>query len=273
MHKTKLMVALLGALSAMPVFAADAETTIHKEGIHAIPETSQHTVTSNVGLVSNYVFRGITQTAGAPAIQGGMDYAHSSGFYAGLWGSNVSWIADSGTVGTGSVTMELDTYLGYKSSITKDVGYDVGYVRYNYLGSSNYSAATGYAKADTAEVYAAISYKFLTARYSYSALNQFLTVADEKGTDYIELNANYIIPDTSYTVIAHVGKQTYKSAAAKALGLTYTDYKVGIAKDFSGYVLTVAYTATDAKDGVGYTYPNGGNWGGSATAISMTRSF
>jgi len=271
MQKSKLLVAVLGALCAMPVFAADAVIPKHKEGIHVIPETAKYTVTSNVGLVSNYVFRGITQTAGAPAIQGGMDYAHASGFYAGLWGSNVSWIKDSGAVETGSVTMELDTYLGYKSSITKDVGYDVGYVRYNYLGSSNYSAAATYAKADTAEVYAAISYKFLTAKYSYSVLDQFLTVADEKGTDYIELNANYTIPDTTFTLIGHVGKQTYKGV--KANDATYTDYKVGVAKDFSGYVLTLAYTSTDAKDAF-YKYADyGGNWGKDVTALSLTRSF
>ena len=272
MQKSKFLVAVLGALCAMPVVAADAVIPMHKEGIHVIPETAKYTVTSNVGLVSNYVFRGITQTAGAPAIQGGMDYAHASGFYAGLWGSNVSWIADSDTVETGSVTMELDTYLGFKSSITKDVGYDVGYVRYNYLGSSNYTAKPGYAKADTAEVYAAISYKFLTAKYSYSALNQFLTVANEKGTDYIELNANYTIPDTTYTVIGHVGKQTYNKSAI-ASDATYTDYKVGVAKDFSGYVLTLAYTSTDAKDAF-YKYPDhGGNWGKDVTALSLTRSF
>lgn len=273
MQKSKLLVAVLGALCAMPVLAADAVTPLHKEGIHVIPETAKYTVTSNVGLVNNYVFRGITQTSGAPAIQGGMDYAHASGFYAGLWGSNVSWIVDSGTAATGSRSMELDYYLGYKNSFATDFGYDVGYVYYNYLGSSNYSPTTDYAPADTAEVYAALSYKFLTAKYSYSVLNQFLTVPNEKGTNYIELNANYTIPDTSYTLIAHVGKQTYTSAAAVANKLTYTDYKVGVAKDFSGYVLTLAYTGTDAKDGVGYSYANGGNWGRNMAVVSLTRSF
>jgi uncharacterized protein (TIGR02001 family) len=234
---------------------------------------SPHTVTSNVGLTSNYVFRGIAQTSGNPAIQGGMDYAHSSGFYAGVWGSNVSWIADSGTVATGSVTMELDTYLGYKASFAADFGYDVGYVRYNYLGK--YTSAATYAPADTAELYAAISYKFLTAKYSHSTLNQFLTVYDTKNTNYLELNANYAIPDTSYTVSAHVGKQTYQGAAGEgATTATYTDYKVGVAKDFSGYVLALSYTSTDAKDGGFYTYANyGGNWGKGMTAVSLTHSF
>ena len=276
MHKTKLMVALLGALSAMPVFAADAETTIHKEGIHAIPETQQYTVTSNVGIVSNYVFRGITQTSGNPAIQGGMDYAHASGFYAGVWGSNVNWIQDS-VVTSGSATLELDTYFGFKNSFATDFGYDVGYVRYNYLG--DYTVSAPYVAADTAEVYAAISYKFLTAKYSYSLLDQFLTVKNTKGTNYIELNASYTIPDTSYTLSAHVGKQTYKGADSDALDAggtpaTYSDYKVGVTKDISGYVLGLAYTSTDAKDGGFYTYSGkGGNWGKGVTAVSLTHSF
>ena len=223
-----------------------------------------------MGITSNYVFRGIAQTAGNPAIQGGMDYAHTSGFYAGVWGSNVSWIADSGAVASGSVTMELDTYLGYKGALTDAMTYDVGAVRYNYLG--DYVAATNFAKADTAEVYAAISYKFLTAKYSYSALDQFLTVSDAKGTNYLELNASYTIPDSSYTLSAHVGKQTYKGSVAPATA-TYTDYKVGVARDFSGYVVSLSYTKTDADDGAFYTHATGGNWGKSATAVSLTRAF
>src|SRR5512147_61949 len=108
MKKSKLLVAVLGALSAMPAFAADAPA-------------SPFTVSSNVGITSNYIYRGIAQTSTNPAIQGGFDVAHSSGLYAGIWGSNVSWIADSGAVATGSVTMELDTYFGYKGSATEDV--------------------------------------------------------------------------------------------------------------------------------------------------------
>ncbi len=272
MQKTKLMLAVLGSLCAMPVLAQVAAVTQHKEGVHVTP-ASAHTVTGNVGLVSNYIFRGITQTSGKPAVQGGMDYAHASGFYAGLWGSNVSWIADSGTVASGMVPVELDTYLGYKGGIVEDVTYDVGAVRYNYMGM--YTPKTGFAKADTAEVYAALSYKFLSAKYSHSVLNQFLTVPDTKNTNYIELNANYTIPDTTYTLIGHVGKQTYNGAAGTGANTaTYTDYKVGAAKDFSGYVVTAAYTTTDAKDGGFYTYADkGGNWGGGMAAVSVTRAF
>jgi uncharacterized protein (TIGR02001 family) len=57
-------------------------------------EESPHKLSANVGLYSNYVFRGISQTGGDPAIQGGLDYTHSSGFYLGTWASNVGWIED-----------------------------------------------------------------------------------------------------------------------------------------------------------------------------------
>jgi uncharacterized protein (TIGR02001 family) len=94
---------------------------------------SDHTFTSNVGLVSNYLYRGISQTDGGAALQGGFDYAHSSGFYAGLWGSNVSWITGSGmTTNTGAASLEVDTYLGFKNSFATDFTYDVGFLRYNY---------------------------------------------------------------------------------------------------------------------------------------------
>lgn len=266
MKKSTLLVAVLGTLSTMSALAADAPA-------------SPHTITSNVGITTNYIYRGISQTSTNPAIQGGFDYAHASGFYAGVWGSNVSWIADSGAIdttqpGSGAASMELDTYLGFKNSLNDDMGYDVGYVRYNYMG--DYTPTAGLAKADTAEVYAAFSYKFLTAKYSYSVLNQFLTVTEAKGTNYIELNANYTIPDTTYTLIGHVGKQTYKGSSADTLeaagtSATYTDYKVGVAKDFSGYVVTVAYSKTDATPF--YTFNNGNNWARGMTAVSLTRSF
>lgn len=50
---------------------------------------SPHTLTGNLGFVTDYRFRGISQTFEQPAIQGGIDYSHASGFYAGTWASNV----------------------------------------------------------------------------------------------------------------------------------------------------------------------------------------
>lgn len=89
--------------------------------------------TGNVMLASEYLYRGIAQTRGKPAIQGGFDYAHPSGFYVGTWGSSISWIGDTYPAGT-SASLELDIYGGYKGTITGDLGYDVGVLTYNYPG-------------------------------------------------------------------------------------------------------------------------------------------
>jgi uncharacterized protein (TIGR02001 family) len=237
-------------------------------------EASPHTISANVGFTTDYIFRGIAQTSHNPAVQGGIDYTHASGFYAGVWGSNVSWIADSGAVATGSVTMELDTYLGFRGGFAEDFTYDVGFIRYNYLG--NYTPTAGFAKADTDEIYGAIGYKWLTAKYSHG-LGQFLTVPGASGTSYFELNASVPVADTGITFGAHVGKQTYKgtsAAASAALGLTptYTDYKLSVSKDIGGYVVGLAYTSTNASPF--YTWPlNGGDWGKGTAALSVTHAF
>ncbi len=247
MLKKKLLVVALASAFSMPALA------------------DEHTVTGNVGFVTDYIFRGIAQTSHQPAVQGGIDYSHASGLYAGVWGSNVSWIGDSGAVATGSVTMELDTYAGFRNTLMEDIGYDVGYVRFNYLG--DYTATTGFAKADTHEIYGSASYKFLSAKYSYS-LGDFLTVVDAKGTSYIEVNANYTLADTGLMLGAHVGKQTFKPSSASIY--TYTDYKLSVAKDFSGYVVGLAYTSTDA--GPAWTYTTGDKWGKSVVALSVLHS-
>lgn len=264
--KTKLLNSLMLAALAMP-------------GVALAGEASPHTVSANVGFTTDYIFRGISQNVGAPAVQGGVDYSHASGLYAGVWGSNVGWITGSGA--TGNASMELDTYFGFRNSFAEDFTYDVGFIRYNYLG--NYTpAAGGYVKADTDEIYGAVGYKWLTAKYSYG-LGQFLTVPGAAGTNYIELNASVPVGETGITFGAHVGKQTYKGTFATvtlaATPATYTDYKLSAAKDFSGYMVTLAYTDTNAVYGGYYTYPNpnpGGalkDWAKGTAALSVSHAF
>lgn len=230
-------------------------------------DASPHTFTSNVGLVSNYLYRGISQTGAGPAIQGGFDYAHSSGFYAGVWGSSISWLSDAGVASNASV--ELDTYLGYKGT-AGDVGYDVGFLRYNYPGTY----AVGAVKADTDEIYGAVTYSIVTAKYSHS-LGDTFGVSNAQGTNYFDLSANYALPDTGVTLGAHYGKQTFKGSTAAAAALagnsaTYSDYKVSVTKDFSGYVLGLAYSSTNASP----FYTSLGKQLGKGTAVlSLTRSF
>ena len=79
-------------------------------------------VSANVSFASDYIWRGMTQSDG-PAIQGGFDFAAESGFYAGLWGSNVNFNDGAGS--------ELDYYFGYGFSVG-DLGIDIGYVAFDY---------------------------------------------------------------------------------------------------------------------------------------------
>jgi uncharacterized protein (TIGR02001 family) len=274
MFKSKLLNPLILAALAAPCVAMAEDA----------PATPASPVTTNVGLVSDYVWRGISQTSHSPAVQGGIDYTHSSGFYAGLWGSNVSWIADSGAIATGSAGLELDTYLGFKNSFAEDFSYDVGFIRYNYPGSYTPNTAGGYVKADTDEVYGAVGYKWITAKYSYG-LGKFLTVPGAQGTNYFDLTATYPVADTGFTVAAHVGKQTYKgtSAASAAANLTgapgtgtptYTDYKLGVTKDVSGYVFGLSYTSTNASSFYTTTPLAGAKKLGKGTAaLSLTHAF
>ncbi|MFA6922575.1 MAG: TorF family putative porin, partial [Gallionella sp.] len=179
----------------------------------------------------------------------------------------------------------------FKNSFADDFTYDVGFIRYNYPGSYTPAGSTGVpgtslGKADTQEIYGAIGYKWLSAKYSYG-LGQFLTLPDAKGTNYFDLTATYPIADSGFTVAAHVGKQTYKGANANGLAAittgaagtgtpTYTDYKLGVTKDFSGYVLGLAYTSTNAS--TFYTNSNAGSafgkkLGKGTAALSLTHSF
>jgi uncharacterized protein (TIGR02001 family) len=263
MKRNLLNAVVLGAL-ALPTFAMAADAV------------AEHTVTSNVALVSNYLYRGISQTGAGAAIQGGFDYAHVSGLYAGVWGSSISWLTDSPAVtGATSAQVELDTYFGYKGAVS-DVAYDVGFLRYNYPATYVATLPAGSAKADTNEIYGAATYSIVTAKVSY-ALGDLFGVSKAKGSTYFELNAAYPVADTGVTVSGHYGVQTYKGASADALKAaasdpTYSDYKLSVAKDFSGYALGLAYGGTNANK-VQYTSGTNKYLGKSTAVLSLSRSF
>ncbi len=253
MLKTKLLVFALGAAFAIPAMADDTPASL----------------TYNVGAVSDYIYRGLTQTTHKPAVQGGIDYAHISGVYVGVWAANVSWIKDRGAIATGDANIELDTYFGFKNAIVADLSYDFGYVRYNYLGT--YEPKAGFNNADTAEVYGAAIYKFVMLKYSYGLLDGFLTVPGAKGTNYIDLSANYPLAGTGVTIGAHVGKQTFVGTTSSGGNeLSYTDYKLSASKDFGGYLVGLAYTNTNASPA--WTY-NREQWGKAEVAVSVMHSF
>jgi len=191
-------------------------------------------VSANINLTSNYLFRGVTQTNDGAALQGGFDYAHDSGFYAGAWASNISWLVDS--LMYNSSSLEVDTYLGYGGSITDDVSYDVGVLRYNYPGKFVAPQVT----ADTNELYGSVSYKWVTVKYSRSMTDLFGT-ADSQGSAYAELNGSYDFEDAGVSVGVHYGKQTVANNSA----FDYADYNLSVSKDFGGYSVGVLVNKTD----------------------------
>lgn len=226
----------------------------------------EHALTGNVGLFSQYVFRGLTQTNEKPALQGGFDYAHKSGLYVGVWGSNISWLGDT-TPGV-SASLELDTYFGFKNSLAGDFSYDVGFLRYNYPGS--YPA--GLVKPDTDEIYGQIGYKWLTVKYSHS-LGDTFGIANSKNSDYLDISANVEIAD-KLTLGLHAGQQKYHGDTGSVSNdslYTYTDTKLSLTKDINGYLVSGAFTDTDAK-GAGYTVL-GKNIGDSQFIVSVSKAF
>lgn len=235
MKKSLIALALVGAFAA-PAFAEEAAPT---------PE---HSITGNLGLFSSYRFRGIDQTFGKPALQGGVDYAHSSGLYVGNWNSNVS----SGA-GFPDGNLEMDFYGGYKTTFG-DVGLDVGAILYYYPGSQGKVLGTG---ADSGavtnkELYLGASWQFLSLKYSYAFDDYFSlrgwdstgtsTGRSTKGTSYLDLSANYDLGD-GWGINAHVGHLHAKNMTNGS----YTDWKLGVTKDINGWVLGASYIDTNAK--------------------------
>ena len=212
----------------------------------AIAADSPHTVTGNVGFASEYLYRGIAQTRGKPALQGGFDYAHSSGLYAGVWGSNITWIGDG--IAGASAGLEVDVYGGYKGTISGDLGFDVGVLTYNYPGTGKTAGGT-VIDQNTTELYGALSYKWLTLKYSHTTTALFgwgktANALDKTtGSGYLEANLAFDLGD-GWGVTGHVGHQKVKGNS----NASYTDYKLGVTKDLGVGVLGVAATTTNAKD-------------------------
>lgn len=224
---------------------------------------SPHTLTGNVGVYSQYIFRGLTQTNKDPALQGGFDYSHSSGFYLGTWMSNISWLTDTpASTGYTSSSLEMDFYGGYRGTFGKsDFGYDVGLLQYYYPGTHNAVVNAGTNKADTLELYGAVTWKWLSAKYSYSMNNKTFGVADSRGTYYLDLSANYPLTD-KLTLTAHWGKQKFEGGSATTITCTAGTQTANNNDACASY--------EDWKIGASYALPQGFTVGGYFTGTDMT---
>jgi uncharacterized protein (TIGR02001 family) len=230
--------------------------------VSAIAADSPHTIGFNVGLTSDYIFRGISQSQHDPAVSGGVDYSHASGLYAGAWLSTQKWV-DTGA--KTSSDFELDIYGGYKGSVG-DISYDLGLIRYMYDGDQ----VAGFVTPNTTEAYVGASWKFLSMKYSHTISKYFVGWGgpSSKGSNYLELNATHDLGD-GWGLLGHIGHQKVKDYVPDA---SYTDWKVGVTKDVGFGVVTAAYSDTNADDAA---Y---GNWAGEnvakgVLALSFSKSF
>lgn len=201
-------------------------------------ETSPHTVTGNLNFVSDYRFRGISQTFEDPAIQGGFDYAHSSGFYLGTWASNVEEAELAGS------NMEWDVYGGYTFN-AGGVAINVGGLYYWYPGKDE--AAAGF-DPNTFEVYAGATWKWLNLKYSHTTTKLF-GIPDSEGSGYLEANATFALP-MDFSLGLHVAKQFVAGDLGPGVSNeNYMDWKIGISKPIMGFNVGLAYVDTDVDSG------------------------
>ncbi len=215
-----------------------------------------YTLTGNISLVSDYRYRGISQTRLKPALQGTIDFAHKSGFYLGAFGTNVKWIKDGG----GKGNTELDLYGGYKGSIAGDLGFDVGLLQYVYANNNLNPSA------NTLEAYGGLTYKQFSLKYYRSLTNTFAFV-NSKGSGYIDATGTFDLGD-GWGVAAHVGHQTIKNNSS----FSYTDYKLGVTKELVGFVFGAAIVGADT-DSYLSPAPKLKNLGKAGLVLSVGKNF
>ena len=247
--------AALALLSLIPMAqAADAPS--------AADAASPYSLTANVTLASQYRYRGLMQTNNRPAIQGGFDLTHASGFYLGNWNSSISWLNDSNR--DVSAPVEMDFYGGYKGNLTDSVPVDLGVLQYYYPGDY----PSGYTSPDTTELYAGIGYGPVMFKYSLALTNLF-GFADSKYSQYFDLSGNFDTGVWGLVVNVHAGRQIVRNVDNGS----YTDWKLGVTKDFGqGLSVSLAYLDTNADRAV-YTNTRGRDMGRATALLSLTKTF
>lgn len=226
------------------------------------PPKPDNEVSFNAALSSDYRYRGISQSRLQPALSAGADYVNNpSGFYAGTWLSTIKWISDTNN---GSSKVELDLYAGKRGDIAEGVGYDVGVLSYVYPSNGLNPSA------NTTEVYGQVGMGPATLKYSHALTNLFGFV-DSKNSGYLDAIANIDIAEGTQLNL-HAGHQTVKG---KGNGMfSYTDWKVGVTKDFGIVSASLAVVGTNAQTG-SYVGPgkDAKNLGKTALVVAVSKTF
>ena len=188
----------------------------------------QAEISANIGVTSNYVFRGFTQTNDDPAIQGGVDYTHASGFYAGAWASQVDCPATSnceGFGGTNNDGVEVDIYAGVNAELNGGTILDIGLIQYNYTDSN---------KDETLEFYFGLGIGPITGTYYW-------------GDDTSPNNADYHYLDLKFKMDLgdDVNLTMHYGRFDPDPGEIVNDISIGLSKEILGADVSVTATSED----------------------------
>jgi hypothetical protein len=220
-------------------------------------ETPDVTISGSVALVSDYRFRGVSQSDKDFAIQGGVTLTHKSGLYGGFWASN---LAGWGTFG--GPNLETDIILGYKREIAEGATIDVGVTYFMYPGGAD--------KTDFFEPYVKLSGTAgpvaLTAGVAYApkqeALGRWYRTGAEFGTGvpfdpgdkednlYVFGDAAAPIAGTPFTLKAHIGYSEGNpglgpNGTSVAPTGSYFDWALGVDTTWKNLTFGVLYVDTD----------------------------
>lgn len=214
-------------------------------------------VTGNVAVVSDYLFRGLTQTWGRPAIQGGADYSQPSGFAAGTWASSVS---DKSYPGG---SMEWDVYASFGRPIDQDWSWRVGAYAYLYPGANLDEAGLASRSFNTVEANAALTWRQFTLKYNRSLTDYFAAdreqgyEGDTHGTSYVQLDAAFPLDD-AWSLALHAGHTHYTARLSTPLptgarDASYSDFSASVKYQFATH-WSVSGGVSHATDGPFYRH-------------------
>ena len=190
--------------------------------------TSAATIEANVGLASDYVFRGFSQTDEEPAISGGFDYGFDNGFYLGTWASNVNFGGDE--------SMEWDLYGGYAFDVSEGVSLDFTYIYYVYPGETD-----------------ALNYSEFVASVSFSDFSLGLVYSpDYFGSDdsAIVINGDYSVGlAENWGLDLHIGYSDVDADDFFDVGeSSYIDYSAALTTSAADIDIALTYYGTDLDD-------------------------
>jgi uncharacterized protein (TIGR02001 family) len=229
----------------------------------ACAEEAASPLTWNLGAISDYRYRGISQTRLHPAVQGGADWTGAdSGLYAGTWLSSISWARDAG----GGGHVEMDVYGGKRGELGAGYTYDVGVLGYIYPGNG-LGGVPGFVNGNTGELYAQVGKGPYYVKYS-NALTNLFGFVDSRYSSYLDVGAN-LDAGNGFTIVLHGGRQHVQHSA----NASYTDWKLGVSKAWGAVTGTVALVATNAQAAAYTSARNGKFLGKNGVTVQVVRTF